>query len=208
MASDIGRRGIPEKLEKDKHRQNYLSQEPREDRRVAAVQNPLLLEKNVEQHNECKRDDRLDEVNVRLCQGYLPYARSGQRKCHDHATTHESSALPIPACRCKRELGDEGVLRVVPRVGLRRIFQRKIRRGGKSGHHHVAVGIDRQQIGALSSRSAEVGGVAQLLTVGGNLHELDVLLPLETRAQRIVGVGKLRGGHKRNWKRNVFDPWR
>src|ERR1035438_8364197 len=94
MASDIGRRGIPEKLEKDEYRQDHLNQEPREDRRIAAVQNPLLLKKNVEQHNQCKRDDRLDEVNVRLCQGHLPYARSGQRKCHGHATTHNGPALP------------------------------------------------------------------------------------------------------------------
>src|ERR1039458_8078015 len=129
-----------------------LGQEPREDGRVAAVQNPLLLEKNVKQHNQGKRDDGLGEVNVRLCQGHLPYAGSRQRKCHDHATNHESSALPIPACRCKRKLGDEGILFTRdPRPVLGRILQRKVRGGGKSRQDHVAVGIDRQSISAVTS---------------------------------------------------------
>src|ERR1035441_4641648 len=106
MASDIGRRGIPEKLEKDKHRQNHLSQEPREGGRVAAVQNPPLLEKNVEQHNQGKRDNRLDEVNVRLCQRHPLYARSRQRRCHDHACAH-------PLAKSRREVWGPQTLEAV-----------------------------------------------------------------------------------------------
>ncbi len=61
------------------------------------------------------------------------------------------------------EFGDESVLIPVARIGLRRIFKRKITGKGETCQDHVSVGIDGQSVlpvGAVIGCPAEVGGVA------------------------------------------------